>query len=148
MQGLHSKVRFSSCIQSYDERACKPPIVTSRQYDNSARPFMSVACRPWPALLCIGQIKRSRDVLCALPSSANKHSRKVNSCKAAKQTINPGVHLDFLPRGMVAMLGGSRPSSFCKCAIASLSVYTVNSAWLWGSRIFQGVSTPPYGVAR
>ena len=48
------------------------------------------------------------------------------------------------------MLGGSRPNPFCKCAIVGLGTifYTVNSAWLGGSRIFQGVSTPPYGWLR
>jgi len=30
--------------------------------------------------------------------------------------ILAGVDLDFLTRGMVAMLGGSRPNPFCECA--------------------------------
>jgi len=31
-----------------------------------------------------------------------------------------GVYLDFLTRGMVAMLGGSRPNPFCKSATVGL----------------------------
>jgi len=40
----------------------------------------------------------------------------------SQAVFTAGVYLDFLPRGMVAMLGGSRPYPFCKSAIVSLYV--------------------------
>jgi len=60
----------------------------------------------------------------------------------------PGVY--FRTGGMVAILGGSKPNPFCKCTIVCLrtAFYTVNSAWLGGSRIFQGAVLRPCGVAR
>ena len=36
--------------------------------------------------------------------------------------VRTGIYLDFMTRGIIAMLWGSRPNPFCECAIIGLLI--------------------------
>ena len=71
----------SRALNPFHEYQIAVTITASKQYNDSALPFVRAVCRLKAALLCIGQINRSREVRCSLPSSTNGQS------KWAKQTV-------------------------------------------------------------